>query len=65
MIRIYVFRGLRPKFRSLVVTLTKGKLVTMSEFSDFLIAQEFICAGNVAIGPSSAAPSAFAAQCGG
>ncbi|XP_019172761.1 PREDICTED: uncharacterized protein LOC109168174 [Ipomoea nil] len=41
---IYVFHGLRPELRPLVAPLTRGSPVTLSELSDYLTSQEWICA---------------------
>ncbi|XP_019191193.1 PREDICTED: uncharacterized protein LOC109185693 [Ipomoea nil] len=41
---IYVFRGLRPELRPLIAPLTRGSPVTLSEHSDYLTSQEWICA---------------------
>lgn len=64
---LYMFRGLHPKFRLLVSSLsTRGSPVMLQELSDFLTTQEFICAQDfVAVGgagdPSSTI-AAFVAQ---
>lgn len=59
---LYVFRGLRPKFRPFVAGLTRGAPVTLTELSDYLTAQEFICADEYG---GAAVPVAMAAQRGG
>ncbi|XP_019167837.1 PREDICTED: protein argonaute 2-like [Ipomoea nil] len=41
---LYVFRGLRPELRPLGAPLTRGAPVTLTELSDYLVSQEFICA---------------------
>ncbi|XP_019155026.1 PREDICTED: uncharacterized protein LOC109151881 [Ipomoea nil] len=41
---LYVFRGLRPEFRAMASSLvTSGTPVTISQLSNFLVAQQFIC----------------------
>lgn len=60
---LYIFRGLRPEFKSLVSSLsTRGEHVTLQELLDFLVAQEFIHAEDFdAVGNSSDVLSVYAA----
>ncbi|XP_019158229.1 PREDICTED: chromatin target of PRMT1 protein-like [Ipomoea nil] len=58
---IYVFRGLRSDLRPLVAPLTRGDPVTLSDLSDYLISQEYICAGDGPVG----APAALTVHRGG
>ncbi|XP_019180218.1 PREDICTED: uncharacterized protein LOC109175409 [Ipomoea nil] len=58
---LYVFRGLRPELRPLVAPLTRGSPVTLTELSDYLTSQEYICAPG---GGDAAAPTAMAASRG-
>ncbi|XP_019157527.1 PREDICTED: eukaryotic translation initiation factor 3 subunit F-like [Ipomoea nil] len=61
---LYVFRGLRSEYRPLAATLTTGEPVSLTELADFLVAHEFICADDGAVGGPSG-PAAMAVQRGG
>ncbi|XP_019191716.1 PREDICTED: uncharacterized protein LOC109186244 [Ipomoea nil] len=60
---LYVLRGLRPEFRTMVNSLTAtGASVTLTQLSDFLQAQEFIHEDDFAVGESAGgggSPAAF------
>ncbi|XP_019189404.1 PREDICTED: uncharacterized protein LOC109183797 [Ipomoea nil] len=61
---LYVFRGLRSEYRPLAATLTTGESVSLTELADFLVAHEFICANDGAVGGSSG-PAVMVVQRGG
>lgn len=62
---LYIFHGLRPKYRALISSLTtKGKLVLISEIADLLNTHHFIYADDMLPGevPSSASPAGLMVQ---
>ncbi|XP_019172112.1 PREDICTED: uncharacterized protein LOC109167544 [Ipomoea nil] len=59
---LYMFRGLRPEFRPLVATLTRGAPVPFPEVANFLVSQEWIYSDD---GTALGAPAALAVSRGG
>lgn len=52
---LYIFRGLRSEYRPLFATLTKGEQASLTELSNFLISQDFICDDGDLVSPSTLA----------